>query len=185
MNHAVSLMPMPRMLASRCRKRRVLWILINAGAVAIGGTATLAARSILLGDEYLSASSAAAAQSRLDSILAEHEAQTAELRSIETKLQAHAEATQHPDWSVLLGYISRIGASSVVLEMFSLVPGEAIGTYTVTLTGQAVSQNAVTEFLLGLERSGVFSETSLRASSRATTGGFSFEIMCTIGGETP
>lgn len=185
MNHAVSLMPAPRVLLGRCRKRQILWAMINTAAVAIGAISTLAARSILLGDEYTSASSTAAAQARLDSILAEQGTQAQELRLIESRLHAHAEATQHPDWSVLLGYISRIGADAIVLQSFTLVPGETGGTYLVGLTGLAVSQNSVSEFVLGLERSGVFHETGLKTSSRAQEGGYTFEIECSIGSPAP
>jgi len=181
MNHTASFIPARRMLASRCKQRKITWTLANTAAVVIGALGALAAHSIFLGGEHITASSTAAAQSRLDSIITEQTTQAQQLRLINARLQSHADATQHPDWSVLLGYISRIGAQSIALESFVLIPGETRGTYNVTLAGQAVSQNAVTEFVLGLERSGVFHEAGLMRSSRGNEQMYLFDIECRIG----
>lgn len=181
MNHTASFIPARRALASRCKQRKIKWTLANIAAVGIGALGALSARSIFLGGEHITASSTAAAQSRLDSIITEQTTQAQQLQLINTRLQSHADATQHPDWSVLIGYISRIGAQSIALDAFVLTPGETRGSYNVTLSGQAVSQNAVTEFVLDLERSGVFHETSLMRSSRGNEQMYLFDIECRIG----
>lgn len=158
-----------------------MWIAINAVAFLLGGLAILGSQSRVHQTESSAALAIDAAQTKLDAIVEEQRSLAADLQKIESRLAAHAEATQHPDWSILLAYISRLGADSVVLNGFVLEQGERQGAYTVALAGVARSQNAVTRFLLGLERSGVFSDTTLVRSTGDANGAYTFAIACEIG----
>lgn len=181
MNHAVSFIPAPRRLARLQHSRKSVWIAINGIALLLGGSAIAATHSQL----HRSASSAfqatEAAQARLDALVEEQRTLAADLARLESRLLAHAEATQHPDWSILLGYISRICADEIALEGFVLEQGDHPDSYAVAFAGVARSQNAVTRFLLGLERSGVFSSTTLIRSGLSARGTHTFAIACRIG----
>lgn len=183
MNHAISFMPVTRRIARRQRSRKNVWIAINAVGLLLGGTAIAATRSQLQRSESSAMQATDAAQARLDSIVEEQITLAAELTRVESRLVAHAEATQHPDWSILLAYISRIGADEIALEGFVLERGDSADLYSVALAGAARSQNAVTRFLLALERSGVFASTTLVRSNRTDAGTYTFAIACRIGEE--
>lgn len=185
MNHAISFIPEPRYIALLKRRRRTVWVVINACAVALGMTLSLAARAALLGDERVSPGAVTAAQAKLRAAQAERAAVLTELRAVEARLLAHAEATEHPDWSILLGYISRVGEGSVSLDGFVLEPADWDNVYLVGLTGQAMSQNDVTRFLLSLEGSGVFSATNLMRSGMTQNNTYAFAIVCRIGTPPP
>ena len=185
MNHAVSFIPAPRLIARRKRSRKSLWFAINAATLTLGGTAILASQSRVLRTESSSSLAIETAQSKLDSIVDEQHAVAADLKKTESRLAAHAEATQHPDWSILLAYISRLGANNVALTEFAIERADLPGAYTVNIAGSARSQNDVTRFLLGLERSGVFSDTALIRSAGVTTGAYAFAIACEIGDHSP
>lgn len=184
MTNAISFIPAPRVLARRTRHRKLVWIAMNIGVVALGALGTIAARAILLGGHAVPASAITAAESRLEAINTEHARLAAELGGVESRLQGYAEATQHPDWSILIGYISHISKGSITLDAFALEPGNTRGTYRVALAGLAQSQNQVTDFVLGLERAGVFTKTELVRSNRTPEGGSLFAISCQIGDAT-
>ncbi len=182
MNHAASVIPAPRRTARLLARRRLLWIGVNAGTLIVGGIAGLLVRSVLLSGGGVSPGALDAARGRLESIVGEQKSLAEELRTVESRLLSHAEATQHPDWSILLAYISRVAGDEVALDELTLEPGEPPAAFTLAIRGNAVSQNAVTAFVLALEQSGVFTSTALLRSGRTPAGTYAFAITCRIGG---
>ena len=181
MSHAVSFIPAPRRISRAQQTRRSLWLVVNATAAALCVGAIGVSRSMHQQSVVSAANANEAAQARLDGIIDEQVMLAERLGVIDSRLLAHAEATEHPDWSILLGFISRICGDSIVLEGFVLEQGEGTEHYEIAIAGVGRTQNAVTRFLLALERSGVFSNTALVKSGRAAEGAFTFAIACRIG----
>ena len=185
MNDAMSFTPAPRRRRRIASQRRVLWTGINLATALAGAIGALGACFTLLSDGSATAEALQAARARLDEVIAEQQAIGSELEKVEARLGAYERATVHPDWSILLAYISRVGAGTITLDGFVLEPvdgeSERHKAYTVGLNGRTSSQNSVTEFVLALEQSKVFSSTELIRSGRGTSGSFTFAIRCTLG----
>lgn len=103
----------------------------------------------------------------------------------------HSIGTQ-PDWSLLLGYLGHTMGEDVFLREFRLVmgtqsrgqaPSEDAGEGFVYLRGYGGSSNAVSQFVLSLERTPLFDETRLLGTLREpyqSLEAFSFEIECAM-----
>jgi hypothetical protein len=136
-----------------------------------------------------------------------------ELSGLQATLRATRGIANQPDWSILLALLGKATGDDVMLRSLDLQPGDSLSSgkndkpaappvavkggspaasrppaFVLNLTGLAQTQPAVTQFVLRLERLGIFSRVTLLDTSRepfrdgeAT----SFRLECLIGGSSP
>jgi hypothetical protein len=135
-----------------------------------------------------------------------------ELSAVQATLRATKGIAGQPDWSTLLALIARTTGDDVMLRWFDLQPAAAPAAaaapavkpgakpgqprpaasprspgYLLNLSGLAQSQPAVTQFVLRLERSGLFSRVTLLDTSREAfrdADATSFRVECVIDATT-
>ncbi len=187
----INLISEGRRIARRQRVKRRSWII-----AVVSYSVLIATVCVLYRGEDTQADSGTLAEgiAVLDAELAEIEQQQAGLRPelIEKNLvlTAGQSITDHPDWSLLLIYLSdEVLGDEIILGGFRLAPvkGESQGKdiqdvpMTVTLTGHAMTTLAVSQFVLRLEESGLFNRVSLERTRREpflTGQAIAFEIHC-------
>ena len=137
----------------------------------------------------------------------------AELSSAQATLRATRAIANQPDWSVLLALLGKATGDDVMLRSIELQPSQPQATvtagqraavaapvrpggpaavaprraagYVLSASGLAQSQLAVTQFVLRLERMGLFSRVTLVDTSREPfrdTEATSFRLECVIDG---
>lgn len=110
-----------------------------------------------------------------------------EVRELARSVGVAQSVGDHPDWSRLLSLVGRVRGEKVVLSRVAVesastgAPDRALARsgevsprvgYEVSLAGTGASQASVSEFVLGLERLGLFeSVTLVETRARATTDG--------------
>ena len=114
------------------------------------------------------------------------------------KLETCKGVGQQPDWSVMLKFLSDGLGDEIVLrscelrEMRISKPGPKADTgpiaFMVNLSGFGRSQTAVSQFVLRLERSGLFNSVRLSSTDREAFGdskAIAFRLKCTLEGASP
>lgn len=183
----INLLPPARRAARRQRRRATRWAVLCAAyslaAVAIAPALSEAAA----GSRALETQ-----QRRLQRDIERATTATTELAREHQELMRSSrlvhELRGSADWGRLLSAIAATIASDAALEGLDLAPQEEGRGYTLTLTGVAVSQRAVTQLALQLEQlvagdQPLFSSVTIRESRRRVIGAtpaVSFSIDCAL-----
>jgi hypothetical protein len=111
------------------------------------------------------------------------------------ELRANETITGQPDWSVLLALIAKLRGDEVVLDHCGLDAtnwdaGTPKGAAAVVLRlqGHGRTQAAVSQFVLGLEQTGLFEAVSILKTNREAFGGtdaIAFKLECRLRNGTP
>ncbi|MCC6661162.1 MAG: PilN domain-containing protein [Phycisphaerales bacterium] len=168
--NGVNLIPAHRTLARRRRARVRLW------------TIAAATHAVLLGAVYAGMAAAwggtsaewkgrlASINSQLDRDNDALKARQADLTEKLAAKQANDAVGEQADWSMLLGLIARTVRDDVVLENSSLRPGDPgakpARPLTLALSGLGRTHGAVSDFVLRLESTRVFSHVALLETRR-------------------
>lgn len=190
--NGVNLIPAHRVLARRRRARVHAWT-IGVGAYAVSLAAVYAVMAMTWGG------STAEWQARLASLDAQLARDTEDLKTRQKELseknaarQANSAVGEQPDWSMLLGLIARTVRDDVVLESTSLRPADTAAKpakpVTVALSGLGRTHASVSDFVLRLEGTKVFSRVALLETRRTATAraeAISFRVEAALAEEAP
>jgi hypothetical protein len=110
----------------------------------------------------------------------------ADVAAEQTRMASVMEVSEQPDWSILLSVLSRtLGDDIVLTAVDTSGPDGAGGASTMpdvfTITGVGRSQPAIAQFVLRLERLGLFSRVDLVQTSPQSvfgTDGIGFKLEC-------
>lgn len=187
----VNLMPRARCVAVRRSARVRFWGVALAGyglllAAGWAGALSMAAGSAQGVDRMVSEANAEAeAGEKMVKEL------RAEVSALSVKVGAARAIAEHPDWSILLGLIAGARGEDVVLETVDLsaapvgaksAPGKP-AAFVLRLAGAARTHQAVTQFTLRMESTGLFEKVSLgdtRAVDREGTALVAFQVECSL-----
>ena len=207
---SVNLIPHPRRraAAARHRARRWCWGVAGYAAVLLGAYASAAAIITAQGDDKSAMLERTMRQ--IEELNNAAAALKPQLSEAHTRLSVARTVGDQPDWSLLLAVISGTIDDDIVLSSTKLdtladersaqiapVPQAAKRASNadaneksleptmlrVTLQGIGRSQSAVTQFVLRLERLGLFERVDLARSSRQTVGAVDanvFRIECSL-----
>lgn len=181
MIRAPSLVPAPRVFL-RKKKRRVRgWGAALALLVLTGSAGTALARVWISDPNAASNDDIADAERLLDELAAQRDTLRIRAAAAAATLRAARAASDHPDWSILLAYISDLCGERITLNSFTLEPVPDSDGFDIRIRGSGRSQQDVAVFVLGLEDAGVFSSTRLEQSGgQITDAGVPFTVVCLI-----
>jgi Tfp pilus assembly protein PilN len=194
--NGVNLLPGYRVHARRVSVRVRLWI----GVCACWGLVLAGAHVSLHAMQDDDAASLADQITHADAAIKNLEKQTAAGRSSLAEagatLRARKAVGDQPDWGLLLATIAARLDQQAVLGGCGLEPAEGVpagrrapramirpGSYTLSLSGLARTQDAATAIAISLERTGLFERVSLLEAKRATFHGddaVSFRLECAL-----
>lgn len=146
--------------------------LIVAGAVAVRAPAAIKQAQLQR--------SAGSLRGQITHLEHEIDSANAELEQVRHKLQMIRTLEERPDWGVLLAFIDRQRGDQVALTRFEVSWG-AEGLLKVMLVGQTTTPGSETSLIEALDRSGLFTRTSLLGTRRETIEGADrivFEVAC-------
>jgi len=188
----VNFIPSFRLKARRSRRRLRIWIV---GGIAYAAT-LLYAYILCVGfwssDNDALAGEIAKADTRLEVNALRVAAVGRELGSVESVAHAEQSINNQPDWSKLLLLLSRIVGDEIVLRHCALEtvqdtnnPRAACNEYQLKLTGFGITLADVSQFVLRLEQTGLFSQVKLVKTSREpflADSAIAFIVDCSITG---
>lgn len=177
---AVSLIPSPTLRRRRKEQHAKLWTAVCLCVGLLGGTITAGARALALSPGASTSADVAQAQAALDALVVRKNEMYADADAADKTRRAARRAANHPDWSILLAFVSDLCADRISLSLFSLEPADDGSGFDVRIEGIGQSQPDVAGFVLGLERSGVFRTTRLNGAGRANSEGVAFSATCLI-----
>lgn len=195
-----NLIPAARVAMAARRRRTRAW------AIGLSVYATLAVSGAALSSSAPGESDAAAraALAEADQRLAAAERRSKVARAATAadarRIEAARAVAEHPDWSRVLRAVSGLCADRIVLEKLELSPVPAApvpitsrasappmsalpSSYTLVVAGVASGPVQVSEFVLGLERLGVFDSVAQREVRGGTTRGretVTFRVECSV-----
>lgn len=192
----INLLPRARQERARARRRAIAWS--RAGAAyalcVLGACGAVAGGFVAPKDHIFERREALEHERRLRT--AEKERADRLLSKASRELGLARLAVLRPDWSVLLRVLAERRGEGVALSLVELgedysrpekgAPANApprLEGYTARLGGVALTQQAITGYVLELEGSGIFDDVRLketRAKSMDGREGVAFEIMGTI-----
>jgi Tfp pilus assembly protein PilN len=114
-------------------------------------------------------------------------ASSSQIDRIRKRLEVARAVEAHPDWSVLLPVVSSRLGDDIALERISLEPvrgEEATRRATMTLNGVGTDRAALSDFVIRLEETGVFTRVETATAQRRPIGQkefFAFELRCRVG----
>jgi hypothetical protein len=126
---------------------------------------------------------------RADLLEKDTQAKQAKLARENATLRANLVVHQEPNWSVLMALIAAEMGEDAVLERFRLMPesskadASAPTSYVVLLSGTSLSQASVFEFVIRLEKLGLFKKVTISESRRKSMGGrevVGFDMRCDL-----
>ena len=189
----VNLIPRPRLYAAAARKRlrHWTWAVTGYAMVLLAGYAACAAALSVDGDDHALMLEKTTRQ--IDELNNANASLKPELAEAHTKLAVARTMGDQPDWSLLLAIISSTVDDEIVLTSTKLdaaTGADALSTtrplgndkhaaaapigppprMSLSLLGMGRSQAAVTQFVLRLERLGLFERVDLARSNRQTVG---------------
>jgi len=179
MIRAVSLMPAPIVLRRKRDARVRAWAAVCIAAGALGLLIAAGTRQLLAGPGAVSAAQLQSAESSLNELVQQREKMRGEAVAAAATLAAVRAAADHPDWSLLLAFLSDACGDRVTLSEFTLEPADDDTGFDITIAGSGRTQQDVARFILTLERSGVFSSTRL-VGTGASNGRVTFNTTCAI-----
>jgi len=179
---------------ARQRRRRVQWWLRSLAVYAVVLVAVYAACQTVSGhgDRALADDLATVAE-QIAGTQAEMKSISPQLTDAQHTLQATQAVVEQPDWSVLLAMLGHTLDDKVVLQRCAIgdPDSKTSGTdaacptdYVLTLTGVGRSQTDVSQFVLRLERSGLFQQVKLVQTAVTTfrsAPAVRFELACHFG----
>ncbi len=192
----VDLLPRSCREALASRRRARVWAIVCGVYGALVAFSWLAASG--------PAPTLASELARANALTVVRERDLSQLRAEVKELARAVSQTQavgdHPDWSRLLALVARARGEKVVLSRIALEPATlapaeraqpraldatARPAYEVSLAGTGASQAAVSDYVLGLERLGLFEsvtlvETRARATSDGVQGVVEFSLRCRL-----
>lgn len=181
MIRAVSLIPAPLVRQRRKDRRVRAWAVACAGAVAVGIAAPALVRAAVIDPHAPSAADLASASAALADLNGQRETLRARALGAAATLRAVRVASDHPDWSILLAFISDRCGDRVSLSSFTLEPDAGGAGFDVRLEGAGLTQPDVAGLMLALEQSGVFASTRLNGAGATEEGGpVRFSATCLI-----
>lgn len=181
MIRAPSLVPAPRVFLRKKRRRLHGWGAVLALLVLVGSTGAALARVWVSDPNAATNEDIADAERLLEELAAQRDALRIRAAGAAATLRAARAAADHPDWSILLAYISDLCGDRITLSSFSLDPETDGDGFDIRIQGNGRTQQDVAVFVLGLEDAKVFSTTRLEQSGgRATEAGIPFTVVCLI-----
>lgn len=203
----VNLIPAPRVRTARRRVRTHRWAAVCTTYILMLAVIYLACRFRWTGQ------CDPAAREEMAQIVADIEQynrRIASTRMISSAIEAKSEANQavknQPDWSVLLAMLSKNLGPDVVLKNCKLNMAEGVSVISISdevpvtssrtkdrrqfmleLSGLGRTQTAVSQFVLRLEKSGLFDKVKLVRTTRESfySGkAVSFDLVCSLGAES-
>lgn len=189
---AANLIPKARRDAQRVVRRTRAWSLAIAGLAAALTIAWGALYNTYAVDAAASTAQLLRADADVRAADTELKSVRADLSSAQRLLDAAREVRDHPDWSLLLGAMTRLKGDDVALASLEIAPADAAparaaaarpSRYSLRISGVARDHRAATAFSLQLEQTGVFSRVSLTdTSSQAIEGRelVAFGLECTL-----
>jgi len=182
-------------LRARQRRRRVQWWIRGAAAYALVLTALYAVCQTVSGhgDRALAAELADADQ-QITATQSEMKSLLPKLTEAHHTLEASRAVVEQPDWSILLAMLAQTLDEQIVLQRCALGGPDAKtarqadtagpGEYVLALSGVGRSQTDVSQFVLRLERSGLFQQVKLVQTAVTTflaAPAVRFELACHFG----
>jgi Tfp pilus assembly protein PilN len=186
----VNLLPRSRRHAAAARKRVRRWSWVAAGyaMVLLAGYAACAAALSVDGDDH--ALMLEKTMRQIDELNNANAALTAQMGEAHVKLSVARTIGDQPDWSLLLAIISSAVDDQIVLTSTKLDAATGVDAQptsrpstndktaalalpvrmSFSLNGMARSQAAVSQFVLRLERLGLFERVDLARSNRQSVG---------------
>lgn len=180
MIRAVSLIPIPTLLRRRKERHIRMWAVVCLGTGLLGVATTAGSRSLASSPEAATREDVSQAKAALDALVVHKDEMLADAAKADMTRRAASRAANHPDWSILLAFISDQCADRVTLSSFTLEPNEDGSGFDVHIDGVGLTQHDVSQFVLGLERSGVFQTTRLNGAGGASSEGVVFSATCLI-----
>ncbi len=192
----IDLLPRACREALAARRRARVWVIVCFlyGALVTFSWLASPGPAPALASELARASALAQVRERDLSLL------RAEVKEL-SRAVSHAQAVgDHPDWSRLLALVARARGEKVVLARIAVEPASAAPAeraqartsdanarpaYELSLAGTGASQAAVSEYVLTLERLGLFEsvtlvETRARATADGVQGVVEFSLRCRL-----
>lgn len=177
---AVSLIPAPTIRRRRKEHHAKLWTVVCLCVGLLGVAVTAGVRAFAVSPDAVTNDEVAQARAALNTLVVRKEEMLAEAAAAEKTHRAALRAANHPDWSILLAFVSDLCADRVMLTSFTLDPTENDTGFDIGIVGVGRTQNDVANFVLGLEGSGVFQTTRLNGAGGASTEGVMFSATCLI-----
>jgi hypothetical protein len=199
----INLIPAARRDAKRRRKQRNACAIACCAFGALLGCAVGAARLMFAGDggQPLGAR-LAATEAEIDRYQQQSTAARAELAAAKATIEANRTVAEQPDWSILLALLAKTTGDDVVLRSVLVAPpppgtpaaaaptpnksGATPATPEVALelTGVGQTQLAVSQHVLRLEQTGLFSKVTLLDTNReayVNSNVIGFRLQCQFG----
>lgn len=173
MVRSVNLIPAPRLLALRRRRRIHAWIATVAVSIGVVGAGSVWSLLSIVDHGAKERLEIADLSARITQLQEQHDEKHRELVNANARLRATLVVTLEPDWSWLMAILAEALNEQTVLESFRLVPvavedgpADARPEYVVMLTGLAETQAEVSSYVLSLEDLGLFELVTLKESAR-------------------
>lgn len=187
--NGVNLIPASRRLAQKRRHRMRLWVAMASGHALLVMTACVGARFIWGSTQNATAGELTAIEKRnadLNGKIADLRRQVADA---ELNFKTAESISDHPDWNILLSLLNGSIADEIILREVLLTPepgAKRHARFSLQLRGFAKSQAGVSQFVLRLQKIGLFDDVKLLRTGREpllNTQAVSFDISCGIGEE--
>ena len=196
----VNLIPASRLNARRRRRRVRLWAAGGAAYAASLLGVFLTYGHLGGGDRRAQADELDKTRARIQESRQAARAIQRDLAGAESVLQAARAVSDRPDWSIVLALLAKRLGEEVMLRQVLLKPGRigppspaAAATpagshspYLLKLAGYGRSQEAVSRFVLDIERTGAFDQVTLIKTSREpflAIDAVGFQVECALGGK--
>ena len=193
--NGINLIPAHRRLHRSRRARRGIWIVVGTAYAAILLTVAVSVRLMWTTPGLALSEELDRAGREISDAQADQADLRRQLQRVAASLAAGQTVGTQPDWSILLSVMARQMGDDVVLDSFRLAgQGPAAGAdgeplplasrpYTLQLSGMARDPLAVSNFVLRLERTGLFQRVTLGQSQRREVSGgeaVGFRIECRL-----
>ncbi|MEX2670998.1 MAG: PilN domain-containing protein [Phycisphaeraceae bacterium] len=180
---AVNLIPEKRRVDRRRRIRLRAWVRLGTAYGLVMLAVVLVAQGVW--GEADRALAEARAEMTAESQEVEQRLTTLEpkLRQAMRTLEASRAVTAQPDWSLLMATLEAARPNAVMLNRINL---ESEGGYRLELAGVGEDQQVVSQYVLGLEGAGLFSDVTLVETTRTLVherAAVAFRLRCRLGGE--
>jgi Tfp pilus assembly protein PilN len=197
---SINLIPAARREAKRRRRQRNACIVACCAYGVLLAAAVGVAHFVLAGEDGESlAARLAKTEGQIDHAQQQAAATRAELAAQKATLEADRTVAEQPDWSILLALLARTTGEDVVLRSVVVAPPASAPSAAPTakgkptaaapqvvleLSGVGQSQLAVSQHVLRLEQTGLFSKVTLLDTSReayVNSNVIAFRLQCQFG----
>ena len=178
----VNLIPPDRRRRISDERRAAAWLRFTVIYTALLATGLLIVQITAVPESVDTGSRLLNARAEADAIRTESTAMREQISALTTELRRAKRVRQQPDWSGLFALASAHLGDQILLTRFALETPQG-DSNVLNIRGTAREQQAVTAYLLAMERSGVFATVRLveqRRTGAADTGKVDFAIECII-----